>query len=55
MVTPGYKAQFDNYLPFKKKMVARTIKAEFAPGLILTAKITELAALIDPGRKVIYY
>ena len=51
-VTPGYKAQFDNYLPFKKKMVARTIKAEFAPGLVLTAKITELAELSSPDEKL---
>ncbi|HET9166151.1 MAG TPA: hypothetical protein VFP11_09145 [Candidatus Angelobacter sp.] len=51
-VTPGYKAQFDNYLPFKKKMVARTIKAEFAPDLVLTAKITQLAELSSPDEKL---
>ena len=51
-VTPGYKAQFDNYLPFKKKMVARTIKAEFAPDLVLTAKITQLAELPSPDEKL---
>ena len=45
VITPGYKAQFDNYLPFKKKMVARTIKAEFAPGLVIAAKVTQLAEL----------
>ena len=38
VVTPGYKAQFDDYLPFKKKMVARTIQAEFAPGLVIDGK-----------------
>jgi outer membrane biosynthesis protein TonB len=47
-ITPGYKAQFDSYLPFKKKMVARTIKAEFEPGLVLTAKITQLVELASP-------
>jgi hypothetical protein len=52
VVTPGYKAQFDNYLPFKKKMVARTIKAEFAPGLVLTAKVTEIAELAAPDEKL---
>jgi hypothetical protein len=52
VVTPGYKAQFDNYLPFKKKMVARTIKAEFVPGLVLTAKVTELAELASPDEKL---
>src|SRR6476646_2769054 len=51
-VTPGYKAQFDSYLPFKKKMIARTIKAEFAPGLVLTAKVTELLELPSPDEKL---
>jgi hypothetical protein len=51
-VTPGYKAQFDNYLPFKKKMVARTIKAEFAPELVLTAKITQLVDLLNTDEKL---
>jgi len=52
VITPGYKAQFDNYLPFKKKMVARSIKAEFAPGLVLTAQVTELAELPSPDEKL---
>jgi hypothetical protein len=52
VVTPGYKAQFDSYLPFKKKMVARTIKAEFAPELVLTAKVTELVGLPSPDEKL---
>jgi hypothetical protein len=51
-VTPGYKAQFDSYLPFKKKMIARTIQAEFAPGLVLTAKVTELVGLPSPDEKL---
>ena len=50
--TPGYKAQFDSYLPFKKKMVARTIKAEFAPGLVLAAKVIEMAELPKPDEKL---
>jgi hypothetical protein len=52
VLTPGYKAQFDDYLPFKKKMVARTVRAEFAPGLTLAAKITELAELANPDDKL---
>jgi hypothetical protein len=52
VVTPGYKAQFDSYLPFKKKMVARTIKAEFAPDLVLTAKVTQLVDLVIPDEKL---
>ena len=52
VITPGYKAQFDDYLPFKKKMIARTIKAEFAPGFILTAKITQLAELPSADDKL---
>lgn len=50
--TPGYKAQFSDYLPFKKKMVARTIKAEFAPGLVIAVKVTELAELPKPDEKL---
>jgi TonB family protein len=52
VLTPGYKAQFSDYQPFKKKMVARTIKAEFAPGLALTAKVTQLAELSSPDEKL---
>jgi len=52
VLTPGYKAQFDDYLPFKKKMVARTVRAEFAPGLTLAAKITELSELANPDEKL---
>ena len=33
-------------------MVARTIKAEFAPGLVLAAKVTELAELPSPDEKL---
>jgi outer membrane biosynthesis protein TonB len=52
VVTPGYKAQFDDYQPFKRKIVARTIKAEFAPDLVITAKVTELAALPSPDENL---
>ena len=52
VVTPGYKAQFDDYRPFRNKMVARTIKAEFAPGLAIAAKVTELAELPSPDEKL---
>jgi hypothetical protein len=52
VVTPGYKAQFDDYLPFKQKMIARTIRAEFSPGTTLTAKITELTELATPDEKL---
>jgi hypothetical protein len=52
VLTPGYKARFADYLPFKKKMVARTIKADFAPDLMVTEKITELAELSIPDEKL---
>src|SRR5436305_1915172 len=52
VITPGYKAQFADYLPFKKKMVARTIKAEFASDLVLTAKVTQLADLSSPEEQL---
>lgn len=50
-VTPGYRAQFTDYHPFKKKLVARTVTAEFAPGLTLSAKITELAEIANPDEQ----
>jgi len=52
VITPGYKAQFADYLPFKKKMVARTIKAEFASDLVLTAKVTQLVELSNSEEKL---
>ena len=48
VITPGYKAQFGDYRLFKKKMVARSIKADFAPGVSITARITELTELTSP-------
>jgi outer membrane biosynthesis protein TonB len=52
VLTPGYKAQFADYQPFRKQMAARTIKAEFAPGLSLTARVTELAELSSVDEKL---
>jgi hypothetical protein len=52
VITPGYKAQFSNYQPFKKKMVSRTIQAEFTPGFAVIAKVTELAELASPDEKL---
>ncbi len=45
VLTPAYRAQFAGYQPFKNKLVARTISAQFAPGLTITAKITELTEI----------
>ena len=50
-ITPGYRAQFADYQPFKKKLVARTITADFAPGLTLSAKITELTEIANPDEQ----
>lgn len=47
-ITPGYRAQFTDYQPFKEKLVARTVTAEFAPGLKISARITELARVANP-------
>ncbi len=47
-ITPSYRAQFADYQPFKDKMVARTITAEFAPGLKISARVTELTRVINP-------
>jgi hypothetical protein len=42
VVTPGYKAQFEDYQPFKDKKVARRILANLAPDVKLEARITAL-------------
>jgi hypothetical protein len=47
-VTPAYRAQFAGYQAFKDKWVARTISTEFAPGLTVAAKVTELEELARP-------
>jgi hypothetical protein len=47
-VTPAYRAQFADYRAFKEKLVARTVSAEFAPGLTIAAKVTELTELAKP-------
>jgi hypothetical protein len=45
VLTPAYQAQFASYQSFQNKFVARTITAEFTPGLAIAAKITELSEL----------
>jgi hypothetical protein len=47
-VTPGYRAQFSDYQAFQDKLVARTITADFAPGLRLAARIAELGEIAKP-------
>lgn len=42
VVTPGYKAHFDDYQAFKGRMVARRFVADFAPDVKLQADITSL-------------
>lgn len=42
VLTPAYRAQFANYQAFQNKWVARTITADFTPGVTIEAKITEL-------------
>jgi hypothetical protein len=52
VVTPGYKAEFSDYQAFKKKMIPRIIKAEFASGIVLSGKIIELTALSAPDENL---
>jgi hypothetical protein len=52
VITPGYKAEFGDYQAFRKKMVPRTIKAQFAPDVVITAKVIELAELARPDEKL---
>jgi hypothetical protein len=42
VATPGYKAHFADYKPFKNKMVARRISAQLAPDAVLEVTITTL-------------
>jgi hypothetical protein len=49
-LTPAYRAQFADYQPFKDKWVARTVSAEFSPGLTIVARITELTELPKPDQ-----
>jgi hypothetical protein len=42
VVTPGYKAQFEDYQLFKGKKVARRIVADMAPDVRLEARVTAL-------------
>ena len=51
-VTPGYRAQFEDYQPFQEKLVGRTITAEFASGLTIAARITELTEIASPDEKL---
>ena len=46
VITPGYKAHFDDYKPFKGRMVPRRITADLAPDATLEAKITQLDAAV---------
>jgi Gram-negative bacterial TonB protein C-terminal len=50
VITPGYKAHFDDYKPFKGRMVPRRITADLAPDAILEAKITQLDDVLPPDR-----
>lgn len=54
--TPGYKAQFENYRPFKNKMVPRRISAQFAPDATLEVTIASLddAAPADRSLFAVY-
>lgn len=47
VITPGYKAHFEDYRPFKGKSVARKITAELGPATVLEARIYLLES---PGR-----
>ena len=50
VVTPGYKARFEDYKAFKGRIVARRIVAEMDPRTVLEARITQLDALLPVDR-----
>jgi len=53
VVTPGYKAQFEDYKPFNGRMVARRIKADLGSGTVLTATITALDQTVPSDRSLL--
>lgn len=52
VATPGYKAHFDGYQPFKGRMVARRMVADFAPDVKLQAQITSLEGTLPNSREL---
>jgi hypothetical protein len=50
--TPGYRAEFQDYRPFKKKQVAWKIINTPQHGTTITAQITELAELTNPDENL---
>ena len=52
VVTPGYKAHFEDYKPFKNKMVARRISAPLAPDARLEVTITVLDDAVPTDRSL---
>jgi len=52
VVTPGYEAHFEDYRPFKNKMVARRISAQLAPDATLEVTITSLDDTAPADRSV---
>ena len=52
VLTPGYKAHFEDYQRFNGRMVARRITADFAPDVKLQAQITRLEAALPTGREL---
>jgi TonB-like protein len=50
VITPGYKAQFDEFKPFKGRMVPRRITADLAPDATLEATITQIDDTVAPDR-----
>lgn len=52
VATPGYKAHFEDYKPFKNKMVARRISAQLAPDAALEATIITVDDAEPPDRSL---
>lgn len=53
VVTPSYKAQFEDYKPFNGRMVARRIKTDLGSGTVLTATITALDQSVPSDRSLL--
>jgi hypothetical protein len=52
VATPGYKTHFEDYKPYKNKMVARKISAQLAPDAALQVTITTLDDTVPTDRSL---
>ncbi len=52
VITPGYRAHFEDYKPFQSKMVARRITFDPTPQTRIEARVSELTELKNPDESL---